>query len=72
MWNDLIVAITLAPGGPDVAPITAYLASIKGGFGEQEHLLSAGAFVAMIVPLIVFFSLQRFFSRGLLAGSVEG
>ena len=72
VWNDLIVAITLAPGGPDVAPITAYLASIKGGFGEQEHLLSAGAFIAMTVPLIVFFSLQRFFSRGLLAGSVEG
>jgi alpha-glucoside transport system permease protein len=72
VWNDLIVAVTLAPGGPDVAPITAYLAAIKGGFGQQEHLLSAGAFIAMVVPLVVFFALQRFFSRGLLAGAVDG
>ena len=56
----------------DVAPITAYLANIKGTYGAQLHLITAGAFVAIIVPLIVFFSLQRFFVRGLLAGSVKG
>jgi alpha-glucoside transport system permease protein len=72
VWNDLLVAITFAGGTPNVAPITAYLANIKGSYGSQLHLVTAGAFVAIIVPLIVFFSLQRFFVRGLLAGSVKG
>jgi alpha-glucoside transport system permease protein len=72
VWNDLLVAITFAGGTPDVAPITAYLANIKGTYGAQLDLITAGAFIAIIVPLIVFFSLQRFFVRGLLAGSVKG
>ena len=72
VWNDLLVALTFAGGTPDVAPITAYLANIKGSYGAQLHLITAGAFIAIIVPLIVFFSLQRFFVRGLLAGSVKG
>ena len=72
VWNDLLVAITFAGGTPDVAPITSYLAAIKGSYGAQIHLITAGAFIAIIVPLIVFFSLQRFFVRGLLAGSVKG
>ncbi|MEL0147425.1 MAG: carbohydrate ABC transporter permease, partial [Actinomycetota bacterium] len=55
-----------------VAPVTAYLANIKGTYGAQLHLITAGAFIAIIVPLIVFFALQRFFVRGLLAGSVKG
>ena len=71
IWNDLIVAITFSTGSTDVAPVTAYLAYLKGGYGQQEHLLTAGAFVAIVIPLIVFFTLQRFFVRGLLAGSVE-
>jgi len=72
VWNDLLVAITYAGGTPNVAPITAYLANIKGTYGAQLDLITAGAFIAIIVPLIVFFSLQRFFVRGLLAGSVQG
>ena len=72
VWNDLLVALTFAGGTPDVAPITAYLANIKGSYGAQLHLITAGAFIAIVVPLIVFFSLQRFFVRGLLAGSVKG
>ena len=72
VWNDLLVALTFAGGTPDVAPITACLANIKGTYGAQLHLITAGAFIAIIVPLIVFFSLQRFFVRGLLAGSVKG
>lgn len=72
VWNDLLVAITFAGGTPNVAPITSYLATIKGSYGAQLHLITAGAFIAIIVPLIVFFSLQRFFVRGLLAGSVKG
>ncbi len=72
VWNDLLVALTFAGGTPDVAPITAYLANIKGTYGAQLDLITAGAFIAIIVPLIVFFALQRFFVRGLLAGSVKG
>jgi alpha-glucoside transport system permease protein len=71
IWNDLIVAITFSTGSTDVAPVTAYLAALKGGYGQQEHLLTAGAFVAIVVPLALFFTLQRYFVRGLLAGSVE-
>jgi alpha-glucoside transport system permease protein len=48
------------------------LASIVGTRGEDWHLLTAAAFISMLVPLIVFFGLQRYFVRGLLAGSVKG
>ncbi|MGO2668987.1 MAG: carbohydrate ABC transporter permease, partial [Microbacterium gubbeenense] len=51
---------------------TAALAALTGDRGQDWHLLTAGAFVSIIVPLIVFFALQRFFVRGLLAGSVKG
>ena len=72
VWNDLLVGLTFAGGTVDVAPITVYLSNIKGTYGAQLHLITAGAFIAIVVPLIVFFSLQRFFVRGLLAGSVKG
>ena len=72
VWNDLLVALTFAGGTADVAPITSYLANIVGSYGAKTHLITAGAFIAIIVPLIVFFALQRFFVRGLLAGSVKG
>jgi alpha-glucoside transport system permease protein len=72
VWNDLLVALTFAGGTPDVAPLTARLAQLNGSFGSHWEVLTAGAFVSIIVPLIVFFSLQRYFVRGLLAGSVKG
>jgi alpha-glucoside transport system permease protein len=72
VWNDLLVALTFAGGTVDVAPITVYLSNIKGTYGSALHLITAGAFIAIIVPLCVFFALQRFFVRGLLAGSVKG
>jgi alpha-glucoside transport system permease protein len=72
VWNDLLVALTFAGGGTSVEPLTARLSQLTGAFGSKWYLLSAGAFIAIIVPLIVFFSLQRFFVRGLLAGSVKG
>jgi alpha-glucoside transport system permease protein len=72
VWNDLLVGLTFAGGTVDVAPITVYLSNIKGTYGASLHLITAGAFIAIVVPLIVFFSLQRFFVRGLLAGSVKG
>jgi alpha-glucoside transport system permease protein len=72
VWNDLLVALTFAGGLPEVAPLTVRLANMAGSRGGDWYLLSAGAFVAMVVPLVVFFSLQRYFVRGLLAGSVKG
>ncbi len=70
VWNDLLVALIFADGS--VAPITKLLAEMTGSRGQDWYLLTAGAFIALIVPLIVFLSLQRFFVRGLLAGSTKG
>ncbi|HEX6499661.1 MAG TPA: carbohydrate ABC transporter permease [Micromonosporaceae bacterium] len=72
VWNDLLVALTFAGGTPEVAPLTARLAQLAGGFGSHWELLTAGAFVSIVIPLVVFFALQRYFVRGLLAGSVKG
>ncbi|MFJ1756264.1 carbohydrate ABC transporter permease [Kitasatospora sp. NPDC088134] len=72
VWNDLLVALTFAGGKPTVAPITSRLAQLSGSNGSRWELLSAGAFISMVVPLVVFFALQRYFVRGLLAGSVKG
>jgi alpha-glucoside transport system permease protein len=72
VWNDLLVALTFAGGTPDVAPITPYIANLQGGYGVYEHLVTAAAFVAIAVPIAVFFLLQRYFVRGLIAGAVEG
>ena len=72
IWNDLLVALTMAGGTPNVAPLTVRLAELSGSRGADWHLLTAGALVAIIVPLIVFLSLQRFFVRGMLSGSVKG
>ncbi|RIQ31146.1 carbohydrate ABC transporter permease [Jiangella rhizosphaerae] len=72
VWNDLLVAITMATGAQDVQPLTARLAELVGSRGSTWHLLSAGAFVSIVIPVIVFLLLQRYFVRGLLAGSVKG
>lgn len=72
VWNDLLVGLTFGAGAKTVAPMTVRLAEMVGTRGSGWELLTAGAFVSMIVPLIVFFSLQRYFVRGLLAGSVKG
>jgi alpha-glucoside transport system permease protein len=71
-WNDYLVALILLDTARVGQVSTTYLAGLLGTFGENAHLLSAGAFITMIVPLIVFFSLQRYFVRGLTAGSVKG
>jgi alpha-glucoside transport system permease protein len=72
VWNDLLVALTFAGGGDSVAPITLQLANLSGTRGTAWQLLSAGAFVSIVVPVLVFLGLQRYFVRGLLAGSVKG
>lgn len=71
VWNDLLVALTFASGTEEVAPINSKLASLVGQYGSGYTQLSAGAFITIAVPLVVFFSLQRYFVRGLLAGSVK-
>jgi alpha-glucoside transport system permease protein len=72
VWNDLLVALIFSGGTQDVAPLTQRLAEMVGSRGQDWQRLTAGAFVSLVVPLIVFFSLQRFFVRGLLAGSTKG
>ena len=72
VWNDLLVALVFGGGSLEVSPLTVRLAELSGTRGDDWHLLSAGAFVSLIVPLIVFLGGQRFFVRGLLAGSVKG
>ncbi len=72
-WNDYLIAVTmLGSSGGDALPTTVAIANLAGDFGKNEHLLTAGAFVQAFIPLVVFFSLQRFFVKGLLAGSVKG
>ena len=71
VWNDLLVAlIFLGPGEKEV--LTVKVASLVGAQQQGWQLLTAGAFLSMVVPLIVFLSLQRYFVRGLTAGSVKG
>ena len=72
VWNDLLVGLTFSGGSRTVQPLTAALAAMAGDRGQEWHLLTAGAFVSMALPLVVFFALQRYFVRGLLAGSVKG
>ncbi len=69
-WNDFLVALVFMTSGEEVVTVT--LANLVGSRGSDWHLLTAGAFISMTVPLIVFFALQRFFVRGLTAGSVKG
>ena len=70
VWNDLLVGLTFA--GTGSRPLTVAVAEMAGSRGGDWHVLTAGAFISMVVPLIVFISLQRYFVRGLLAGSVKG
>jgi alpha-glucoside transport system permease protein len=72
VWNDLLVAMVFLGTEKDKAVLTYQLNSLLGSRGGNWEILTASAFVTIIVPLIVFFSLQRYFVRGLLAGSVKG
>jgi alpha-glucoside transport system permease protein len=70
-WNDLLVALLFIGSGPNEV-VTVNLAGLIGSQGQNWQLLTAGAFITMTVPLLVFVSLQRYFIRGLTAGSVKG
>jgi len=72
VWNDLLVALVFSGGTADVAPITQRLAEISGTRGARDYLNPAAAFVSIIIPLLVFFGLQRYFVRGLLSGGLKG
>jgi len=72
VWNDYLVALIFLGSNPEYQVVTMQLADIVGSRGQDWHLLTAGAFVSMVVPLAVFFGLQRYFVRGLMAGSVKG
>lgn len=72
VWNDLLVGLTFTGGSNVTQPMTARLAELAGSRGQDWHLLTAGGFVSMLIPLVVFLALQRYFVRGLLAGSVKG
>jgi alpha-glucoside transport system permease protein len=70
VWNDLIMALVFISDA-DLFPMTKRITEMQGTYGAEYHLLASGAFMLMIVPLIVFFALQRYFVQGLLAGSVK-
>jgi alpha-glucoside transport system permease protein len=72
VWNDLLVAYVFLGGTRDNRVLTIALQNLVGSHGDNWHLLTAAAFISMTLPLIVFFSLQRYFVRGLTAGSVKG
>ncbi|MGH9233641.1 MAG: carbohydrate ABC transporter permease [Acidimicrobiales bacterium] len=72
VWNDLLVAYVFLGGTRETRVLTIALSNLVGSRGENWHLLTAAAFITMILPLIVFFSLQRYFVRGLTAGAVKG
>jgi alpha-glucoside transport system permease protein len=71
VWNDLLVALVFVGPGEN-APMTVALSNMIGRQGQGWNLVTAGGFFSMIMPIIVFLSMQRFFVRGLTAGSVKG
>ena len=71
-WNDLLVGLVFLDQVPSEIILTAKLKELLGSRGENWEILTTGAFVSMTVPLFIFFALQRYFIRGLVAGSVKG
>jgi alpha-glucoside transport system permease protein len=72
VWNDYLVALIFIGAKPDVQVLTMRIAELVGSRGNDWHLLTSAAFIAMALPLLVFIGLQRYFVRGLMAGSVKG
>jgi alpha-glucoside transport system permease protein len=72
VWNDLLVAVVYLGGTPGVAPMTVTVSNLVNSLGGNWQLLTAAAFVSMLLPTALFFSLQQYFVRGILAGAVKG
>jgi alpha-glucoside transport system permease protein len=72
VWNDLLVALVFLGFNKSAIVMTQALVSLSGTYGNRWHLLTAGAFISMIIPLVIFFSLQRYFIRGLVSGGIKG
>jgi alpha-glucoside transport system permease protein len=72
VWNDLLVALIFVGGTPSVAPLTVAIGNLVNSLGGNWQLLSSAAFVSMLLPIGVFFALQRYFVRGILAGATKG
>ncbi len=72
VWNDLLVALIFLGGNPNSAPMTVKIANLVTSYGVNQQLLTSAAFISMLLPLVIFFALQRYFVRGILAGAVKG
>ncbi len=72
VWNDLLVALVFLGTNIDVALVTTRLSEMVGSRGQDWYVLTSGAFLTIVMPLVVFFGLQRYFVRGLMAGSIKG
>ena len=72
VWNDLLVALVFLDKTPSEIVLTSKLREMLGSYGDNWEILTASAFVSMLIPLAVFLSLQKYFIRGLIAGSVKG
>lgn len=72
VWNDLLVALIYIGGRPAVAPMTVTVSNLVNSLGQNWQLLSAAAIVSMLVPLLLFFALQRYLVRGILVGAIKG
>ncbi len=71
VWNDLLVAMVFLGGTADVAPLTVRIANLVNSYGQGWQILTSAAFISMLLPLVVFFSLQKYYIRGITAGSVK-
>jgi alpha-glucoside transport system permease protein len=72
VWNDLLVALVYLGGSRNVAPLTLTISNLVSSFGSEWHLLTAAAFFSMLLPLAIFFALQKYFVKGILAGALKG
>jgi len=72
VWNDYLISLIFLSQNPSASPLTIQLVNLVTSRGQGTELLPAAAFISIVVPLIIFFSLQRYFVRGLMAGSVKG
>jgi alpha-glucoside transport system permease protein len=71
VWNDLLISLIFM-SNPEYQPMTVRIQAMLGTYATEWHIMSASAFVSMAIPLVVFFSLQRYFVTGLTAGAVKG